>query len=118
MVSKHFQELCPAVIPINASTTVEANTRFYVKLLTTSNTTSTTTTAAADKVDYVVRIRKEVWGFDLLQSRYTRTSLGHRGYQATIKGALDSCPWISRPGLTAKNVMSGITLCVNYQEYG
>ena len=51
------------------------HTRFYVKLLTTSNTASTNTTAADDEVDYVVRIRKDVSGFDFPQSRYTRTYL-------------------------------------------
>ena len=62
----------------------QTRTGFYVKLLTTSNMTPTTTTAAADEVDYVFRIRRELWGFDFRQSRYTRTSLCHRGYQATI----------------------------------
>jgi len=35
-----------------------------------------------------------------------------------LKSALGSGPWISRPGLTAKNVMEDITLCVKYHEYG
>ena len=58
--------------------------RFYVKLLTTSITTPSTTTAAANELDNVVRIRAELSGFDFRQSRYTGTSLRHRGYQNTI----------------------------------
>jgi len=58
----------------------QTQTRFYVKLLTASNTTPTTTTAAADEVDYVVRIRKALSGFDFRQITYTGTSLLHRVY--------------------------------------
>ena len=45
----------------------QTHTRFYVTLLTTSNTAPTTTTAADDEVDYVVRIRKKLSGFDFQQ---------------------------------------------------
>ena len=68
----------------------QTRTRFYVKLLTTSNTTPTTTNAAHDELDYVVRIRKELSGFDFQQSRYTGTSLLHRVFQSTIHTVLRS----------------------------
>ena len=63
----------------------QTQTRLYVKLLTTSNTTPTTTTAAADELDYAVRLRKALSGFDFRQIRYTDTSLRHRVYQCSIK---------------------------------
>ena len=47
----------------------QTHTRFYVTLLTTSNTAPTTSTAAADEVDYVVRIRKKLSGFDFQQEK-------------------------------------------------
>jgi len=62
----------------------QTHTRFYVKLLTTSNTTPTTTTAADDELDYAVRIRKALSGFDFQQITYTGTSLRHRVYQCSI----------------------------------
>jgi uncharacterized protein YjbI with pentapeptide repeats len=63
----------------------KTRTRFYVKQLTISNTTPTSTTAAANELDNVVRIRTELSGLDFRQSRYTGTSLRHRGYQTTIQ---------------------------------
>ena len=65
---------------------MEANThtRFYVKLLTGSNTTPTTATAAADELDYAVRVRKALSGFDFRQITYTGTSLRLRVYQYII----------------------------------
>jgi len=68
----------------------QTHTRFYVKLLTTSNTTPTTTTAAADELDYAVRIREALSGFDFRQIRYTGTSLRHRVYQCSIKMLLQA----------------------------
>jgi len=60
------------------------HTPYYVTLLTTSNTAPTNTTAAADEVDYVVRIRKKLSGFDFQKERNTRFSFLHSGYQATV----------------------------------
>ena len=60
----------------------QTHTSFYVTLLTTSNTAPTTTTAAA--VDYVVRIRKQMSGFDFQQERNTSFSFLDSGYQAAI----------------------------------
>jgi len=66
----------------------QTHTRFHVKLLTTSNTTPTTTTAADDELDYVVRIRKALSGFDFRPICYTGTSLRHRVYQPAIQMVL------------------------------
>jgi hypothetical protein len=53
--------------------------------MATTNTTPTTAIADADELDNVVRIWTEISGFDSRRSRYTRTSLRHCVYQATIK---------------------------------
>ena len=66
----------------------QTGTRVDFKLLATNNTTPTTTTAGDDEVDYVVRLRKKVSGFDFRQTRNTRFSFRHRVYQTTIQMVL------------------------------
>ena len=97
----------------------KTHTSFYVTLLTTSNTAPTTTTATADEVDYVVRIRKKLSGFDFQQKKILAFLLFTVATEPLFKGCfvLLSLDKLVR-GLQLRNVMEDITLCVNYHEYG
>ena len=114
------QGCAPSVSAVNASNTVEANMyTFYVQLLTISISTPFTTSAADDELDCVVRIRKELLGFDFRQSRYTGSSLRHRVYQSAIEMVLRALELVSVVrGLQVRKVMADILLCANGHEYG